>query len=95
MINITIIIICLPNYKYTSYAIPSFPLSGYYYLCKNHRISKMGSQRGGSQEGYLLKRKKKKADKIQKIFQFNKNLIVIDGVSLLKKIFPKTTHPKM
>lgn len=55
----------------------------------------MGSQRGGSQEGYLLKRKKKKADKIQKIFQFNKNLIVIDGVSLLKKIFPKTTHPKM
>lgn len=95
MINITIIIICLPNYKYTSYAIPPFPLSGIITCVKIHRISKMGSQRGGSQEGYSLKRKKKKADKIQKIFQFNKNLIVIDCVSLLKKIFPKTTHPKM
>lgn len=58
-------------------------------------ISKMGSQEGWLSRGIFTEEEKEKSRQNSKIFQFNKNLIVTDGVSLLEKIFPKTTHPKM
>lgn len=52
MITINVINIYAPNYKSASYAVSFFPLSGYYYLCKKNYISKIDSQRDGSQEGH-------------------------------------------
>lgn len=71
-----------------------FPLSGYYYLCKNNYISKTGHQREALKRDINWKGKRKEETAFRQHFSLA-SLNVMDGINSFKKVFSKTNYPQM